>query len=456
MIYASESGDIRMVAVGDVMLTRGLTPFQEPDYLKVVELVRGGDVGFFNMETTVREPHEGCAIPSQGTLMTTPPALLPDLKWMGFNLCGTANNHATDYGEGGVLAQLGHLRRANLAFAGTGATLGQARAPGYVDTRMGRVACVAATSFFPLASSRAADPRPDAAGRPGVSALGFTRTYTIDDEAMATLGRIRDGLGLSAQARRRAASFFSKSEAGLDDGDSLTFLDAKFRRGNGFAVGTAYSKRDAEQIFRQIREARRQADWVVFSFHNHEEAVHLDEDGPDPEHERDEPAGFAIDFARAVIDAGADMVAGSGAHMPMGVEVYKGKPIMYSLGNFVMQNDTVDSVPADAYARFDLPPESTPADFLDARTGNDSRGFPASFGYWTALLAECEWKARRLAAFKLHPIDLGFRLSRAQRGRPVVAHGEVAQRILSRLQKQSQRLGVRVEIEGEVGVVRLA
>jgi poly-gamma-glutamate synthesis protein (capsule biosynthesis protein) len=39
--------------------------------------------------------------------------------------------------------------------------------------------------------------------------------------------------------------------------------------------------------------------------------------------------------AYAAIDAGADVVFGHGSHVVKGVEVYKGKPIMYCLGNFI-------------------------------------------------------------------------------------------------------------------------
>ena len=39
--------------------------------------------------------------------------------------------------------------------------------------------------------------------------------------------------------------------------------------------------------------------------------------------------------ARMMIDAGADLVVGSHPHVTQGAEIYKGKPIVYSLGNFV-------------------------------------------------------------------------------------------------------------------------
>jgi poly-gamma-glutamate capsule biosynthesis protein CapA/YwtB (metallophosphatase superfamily) len=453
MIYRSEAGDIRMALTGDTMLARRLTPYDEPDYLALVELVRGADVAFTNLETTVRERHEGSPGFTQGTPMTTPPALLGDLRWMGFDIVSAANNHATDYGVGGVLAMVEHLRRADMPFAGVGANLAESRAPCYLDTAAGRVGLVAATAFF-KPGNQAADQRPDAPGRPGVNPLGFASVYDIDDAALAALRRIGEGLGMAQERARHRAMFFSAGEAPADEADSVNFLGARFRCGGGFGVTTIVDRADAEANLRWIREARRQADWVIFSFHNHEF-------GPAgratarSEAELEEPAGFAVDFARAAIDAGADVVAGHGPHLSLGVEIYKGRPILYSLGNFVFQNDNVQAFPAEAYGRFGLGPEATPTDFLDARTGNETRGFPSRAEFWEGIVAECVFRDRRLASLRLHPLDLGHGLSRAQRGRPILARGPVAERILARVQRLSRRFDTAIDIAGETAVVRL-
>ena len=52
--------------------------------------------------------------------------------------------------------------------------------------------------------------------------------------------------------------------------------------------------------------------------------------------ERDEkPQEYQRALAKRYIDAGADLVIGSHPHVLQGIEYYKGKPIFYSLGNFV-------------------------------------------------------------------------------------------------------------------------
>lgn len=48
----------------------------------------------------------------------------------------------------------------------------------------------------------------------------------------------------------------------------------------------------------------------------------------------------AINFARKIIDAGADAIIGHHAHIPKGIEIYKDKPIIYSLGNFIFGHNT--------------------------------------------------------------------------------------------------------------------
>lgn len=42
-----------------------------------------------------------------------------------------------------------------------------------------------------------------------------------------------------------------------------------------------------------------------------------------------------IEIAHALIDAGADVIAGHHPHVYQGIEIYKNKPIIYSLGNFL-------------------------------------------------------------------------------------------------------------------------
>lgn len=75
-------------------------------------------------------------------------------------------------------------------------------------------------------------------------------------------------------------------------------------------------------VARCIESARRDADLVVFSIHW----------GPNM---RARPTDNFRRFARRVIEAGADVFWGHSAHVVQGLEVYRGKPILYDTGDFV-------------------------------------------------------------------------------------------------------------------------
>ena len=179
MIYDSESGDLIVTLAGDTMLTRQLSVFSEKGFTGLADVFRGADVGFVNLEGSVRRWNEGTPGITQGTFMTTPPELIADLKWFGVNLVSCANNHAFDYGEGGVMATVNHLDAAGLAHAGSGANLDHARAPGYLDTAHGRIGLISATATFRPWNSAGAQRR-DLPGRPGINPLATKTTYRVD------------------------------------------------------------------------------------------------------------------------------------------------------------------------------------------------------------------------------------------------------------------------------------
>ena len=152
-------------------------------------------------------------------------------------------------------------------------------------------------------------------------------------------------------------------------------------RGNTFGQTAAGSKPDIEDNLRWIHEARRQADWVIASFHSHEFA-HKSVLNAKSRGELSDPADFATAYAHAAIDAGADVFVGHGSHTALGIEIYKDKPIFYSVGTLIMQNETLPFFPSEAYGRFGLGNEAAPGDFIDTRTGNGTKGHVAQAEFW--------------------------------------------------------------------------
>ena len=80
------------------------------------------------------------------------------------------------------------------------------------------------------------------------------------------------------------------------------------------------------------------------------------------------PEPEQVDFAHAAIDAGADVFIGGHAHWPKGIEMYKGKPIYYGVGNFLLDQswseETSTAIFADVTLYGDRVIQTRPVPFI--------------------------------------------------------------------------------------------
>lgn len=98
------------------------------------------------------------------------------------------------------------------------------------------------------------------------------------------------------------------------------YYGADFESASETRAGTNYA--DEQRIAEDIKAVRSQVDWVIVNYHWGEElATH--------------PADWQINLAHFSIDQGADVVVGHHPHVLQGAEIYKGRPIAYSMGNFI-------------------------------------------------------------------------------------------------------------------------
>jgi hypothetical protein len=91
---------------------------------------------------------------------------------------------------------------------------------------------------------------------------------------------------------------------------------------------------DDDGAQRLVRAAAARADLVVVQMHAGAEGTAYRHVGGGSESYLGERRGDPVAFARAVVDAGADLVVGHGPHLLRAVEWYRGRLIAYSLGNF--------------------------------------------------------------------------------------------------------------------------
>ena len=102
----------------------------------------------------------------------------------------------------------------------------------------------------------------------------------------------------------------------------------------GFAAYPwAADLRDLAGVRRAVAAAEREVDVVVVTMHAGAEGEGAEHVRAGTETYLGESRGDVVAFARAAVDAGADLVAGHGPHVVRGLEWYRGRLIAYSLGN---------------------------------------------------------------------------------------------------------------------------
>jgi hypothetical protein len=240
-------------------------------------------------------------------------------------------------------------------------------------------------------------------------------------------------------------------------GDGIRLRGVTVRPGELPRVRTWCRQSDLDEILRWVRSARAQADYLLVSHHNHAAA------GEDWEL----PADFVTQFAHAVVDAGADAYIGHG-YTSKGVEVYRGRPILYDIGDWSTQDASARRHPGDAYAHWGLGPLATPGEFADARerarahareTVADEELRLAVRAYSTAAnssaLVRFAFADGELAGLELHPTIPASDPLRHRRGLPTRATGAAAEAVLERFARASASFGTRIEARDGVGHVVL-
>jgi poly-gamma-glutamate synthesis protein (capsule biosynthesis protein) len=429
-------GGFTMALTGDSLITMKLSVHTEPAFTKMVDVIRGADVAFTNLEMLLHDYEPYPSTQSGGTYMRAEPSIAKELVWAGFDMVARANNHTGDYGVEGARLTTKHVAEAGLVQAGVGESLREAREAKYLETDKGRVALISLASTFPD-PSRAGVSWGDTRARPGLNPLRFTTTYVLPRQQFDTL---RSALLAAGQLGRGGRGNADRPA------DEMNVFDRHFVVGEKQDVRTEPLKEDLDGIAAVVRNASKQADYTIVNSHTHEGGA-----------DRYQPPQFFVTFAHAMIDAGADVVSASGPHVLRGVEIYKGKPILYGLGNFIFENETLLRQPPENYEPLGMRLESGAGvgDFNDRRSNNDTIGFPADERIWESVIAVPRFTGKQLTELKLYPITLGYKKPRPQRGWPMFAAPELAKKIVDDVVTFSQPYGTAIEFRDGVGVVRV-
>ncbi len=218
---------------------------------------------------------------SVATLQRPNPSVASVLRSAGFDVMSYATNHTLDWGADGLLDTMNLAKQNGIILVGVGKDINESRQPAIVERKGVKIAFLGYCSVLPPAYWATAD-------RAGCAPV-------------------------------RVRTFYEPIEP--------------YQPGTPAEVFTYAYKDDLEAMVEDIKKVRPLADIVVVSMHW---GIHV---------VRAQIAMYQKEVGYAAIDAGADLIVGTHAHILKGIDVYKGKVIFYSLGNFAMDSSVTKSWP---------------------------------------------------------------------------------------------------------------
>ncbi len=437
-------GNFELASVGDLMMRRPASQLADDAVQAALQLIREADLAVGNMEGELANLRDFDG-PLNGFIGSH--RVAADLKAIGFDMVNRAQNHLFDAEAAGMFSTNVLLDEAGIVHAGTGRNLDEAAAPAYLELPQGRVAMVGMHAPLWREFRRlAATPQVgNLGGRPGLNMLNYSETLVVSEEQLASLKQVRDQFleFRSNYDNPRPLPTNEPSDRVRFPASSSGREDPTYRAARpGETPGTidyTINPNDLSRTLRSIRNAKRYADFVVATAHIHQGQSVLEQ-----MHLSTRPPEFYKDLAHQAIDVGADAFVGHGVQLLRGVEIYKGKPIFYGLGEFFRE------------AQWNLPEQlgQTNANQQSPRQ-NFARNFGGSTQSLESLVAVSRYADGELTEVRLYPTELGADGPDSRLGIPRIAQPDKAREILERMQRLSREFGTTIDIEGTVGVITL-
>jgi poly-gamma-glutamate capsule biosynthesis protein CapA/YwtB (metallophosphatase superfamily) len=425
---------------GDAFQARCIHQYKsQEDVQAVFDHVQNADISFMNLEIAIHS-FEGHPIGDgkYDAYGQADPQVAADVKKQGFMIVSRANNHAMDYTEGGMKATSRYLDEAGVYYAGTGLNLAEAREPAYMETDKGIVALISATTWELGLAGHA---RKDVVGRPGVNSMRLVPTYHVTPEDYEKVKIVAANLGMLPKKHQDGFNFPVRGQRFMPSTETKR-------------VFTPHPADLAENL-QAVKDATQISDWVIFSLHDHNEGTNP----PEGYREKEIPLPALVNLAHQIIDAGADIYVGHGPHILRGIEIYKGKPIFYSMGNYIFQSTLARRQPADLYELWGLDSETTTVGLYMTREKPTSEFFK-DMAYWESVVVELSYTDKKLDEIRLIPIhldmdpDVPLKDQRTKAGVPHKAYGDQAKRIIENMARLCKLYDTKVEFRDGVGVIK--
>lgn len=439
---------MRIIACGDALFSGGnLSERLDP---ALVDLLMESDAAFANAEFIC---------PAR----TTPPAprrfmtavgieAVDELTSIGINLLSFANNHTGDFGPQGVIDTIEACEARGIMSSGIGRSLAEARMPQFLDTAKGRIGVVS-TGTTRSAEFTAADAGTGIPARAGLNPLRWGRAYVLPEKQFAYIEEIEGMLGITA-SRKEIMDVEVIPDPGADRLQFGSFFEGSlwFERGDAAHIRYHANEGDVTALLANIRDAANRSEVVLVSLHAHE--------GTEENWYSPRPAPFLEEFSRKAIDAGATAVIGHGPHMLRGVEIYKGRPIFYSLGSLLMEFEAgMQKMTPEMFAAYGFGRDALPSDLHMSRAA-DETGKPIGFNgdprFSRSVVAVLDIEEDSVGV-KLVALDLDLnRKRRSERGLPALADHDLAREIAADMARLSGYWGTTVTFDESDGRIAIS
>ena len=428
---------MKFTAAGDALVQRRIYEGYE-GFGKIREFIEKGDARFFNLETTLN--YEGECFASQfsgGTYVRTDPEVFGDMLGFGFNITSFNNNHTMDFSYEGLLKTIEYVNDYDIPHSGVGRNLAEASAPAYLDTPNGRVALISVNTTFDPAMMAGEQAR-RVPGRPGINGLREVKKVQVTKEYFDMINNVADATNINAAKKiTRAEGYYPPLAEGVTELGEMEFV-----LGDECKVISSINKKDLERVKKAIFEAKLQSDYIMISVHSHQIYGENKEEVPQ----------MLEDFAHFCIDNGANAVVGHGPHLLRPIEIYKNRPIFYSLGDFVLQLYSIAFAPEDFYEKQGMTSDNTVHELLAKRSNDFTRGLMAQKVMNEAVIPYWETDENGdLTYLELLPLELSMGGKKSDEGLPFVAEDTS---FMERLAEMSKPYGTEIKMNGEVAVCK--
>lgn len=394
---------MKFCAGGDLVIQANL-PEKHEGTDAIRDFITKADARIVNLEVPIVEKACYGSTFSGGPPLCTKPYAVDIMRRYGFQACGCANNHTFDYGIGGLEQTMDCLDKAGFLRAGIGRSLDEATAPATIPTSKGNVAYIAVyTTYWENDSMRAGYAHGDIPARPGVNALRRTDECLVTEKEMEFIKDLAHRTLVNAEEEVEASLGYGRK----DDG-TFNFGTVKFRVSDHTGKFTRPNETDVNRIEREIKNAKMCHEYCVVSMHSHQFRGR-------EEHETDY---FQEEFARRCIDAGADAFVGTGTHVPKAIEIYKGKPIFYCIGNFIFQALYINSLTADFIEGLGYPADMRAQEVFDRQHKEASHSMEDFPIYYMGIVPRWEMENGKLKKIELLPIEMGMKEPLGLKGFP--------------------------------------